>query len=558
MATCEHCGATFEQPSGPVEVTSTRVLCPACESVRRAEKAARVAGRQQAQASHGSDRLPPASPARRLGGVHRTAPAQAAPVPASTPRPRASAPPRANAAQASAANVDGEARAQPARVRARPGAPQPASAKPARGKREQHSDDVERGKKLLRQQESRITVVGWAVAFLLTGAAGTALYLVKQKKDQQTAAEEARRQQVNDFFEDLKALDITTDEGARAAILLIDDNPDVWKDEPIDADVTSKRAKAQLNLGISHDRTLLRGRLDAILSALEDPESLSAEYLAKQRREIDSLELDGKLDLLGGENIARLGAAKASATRVYAAKTLEEAKAAAKGDPAKGREALAKLSIAEEEIQRIFDKSIKANDKEAKDYYEGLYREAIKTSDALCAQVFTPEEIARAPWIDLLSGDWVQKWKRAEVKGFNHRIENGVLHATGPDADTGAKGVLAIGQGEKWRDFVLDLEFTLAKGSLDLNFRVSQQPDVTTEAFEIATDGEDAVLAGEVYNAEISLIGSQLVYREQDAVDVSPYTKELSWTKSRWGALCLVIPDGTELKLSRLRIRVLR
>jgi hypothetical protein len=480
------------------------------------------------------------------------------------PPPRATAPPP----RAPVANSAAPAKAAPARSAAAkeapPKAPPPRpSAKAAPPQRARHdedeeperSGDVERGAKLLRKKESLATTVGWVVALVLTGVAGAAVYYVQKKKHKEAEIAQAHRDEVKAFWDQMQAFDISTDDGAQKAILLADEKHELWKDEEISGDVTGRRAKAAQNLEVSDERKRLRERLSAIEAALQDPEALSAEALADERRKIEELEPSAKVELVGAEYVTKLGVLRTNASKVYVQKLLDEAKNAGRENP--GREALAVFSRSEEEIQKLFDKSFK-EDQENRPYYEQIYRDVIKASDALVAQVFTPEVIEQAPEIDLLAGEWATKWQHAEVKGFEAAIENGVLRITGPDEDTNSKGVLAIGRGEKWRDFVLDLEYTIDSGTAELYFRMRDKPDGGTESFVISTEGMNPVLAGEKYKAQISLLGSQFVYRELESLDGSTDTSETSWTKSRWGALCLVIPPGTKLKIERLRIRILR
>jgi hypothetical protein len=612
MSTCEQCGTTFAPPTGPVEVTSTRVLCPACAEARRIQKARAASAQQAARASASTPPsparpgTPAAAPPRAAGANPSSAqparasaanPASPAPrpatAPAATPKPAArpnpgpatpvparKPPPNPPAAAAPATPVPARAlaakpaplpeRAAPAKAPPSPTKPAPAPAKPAlqaRGKRAvdeeehdedeqpRHSKDVERGAQLLRKKESKVTAIMWVLALVLTGVASAAVYVMKERQKKEADARQAHADEVKALWDQMEGFDISTDEGAQQMILLADDKRELWSGEAIEGDVTSRRAKAAKNLEISAERKSLRDRLTAIETALQDPEALSAETLAQQRRNIEELEPAARVELVGAEYLSKLGALRTSASRVYATKLLDEAKTAGRADPS--RESLAIYSRAESEIQKLFDKSHK-EDKESKDFYEGLYRDVIKSSDALCAQVFTPEVIEKTPWIDLLNGEWAAKWQRAEVRGFQHSFEGGALKIIGPEADSNKQGVLAVGLNENWRDFVLDVEYTIEKGKVTFDFRMRvEQPD-NAYGYEIDTEGDGAILAGEPYTAEMSLIGSSFVYREEASLDSAPFTQEVSWTKSRAGALRLVIPDGTQLKISRLRIRVLR
>jgi len=403
--------------------------------------------------------------------------------------------------------------------------------------------------------EYRVVVAGWGIAVVLCAVAGVAVFKVRSKQAAEAAAIEERRQAVAGFWSKMQELDIATELGAQQAIQLADKDGALWKGESIEGDVQSKVSKAKQNLESTRDRNELRESLAKIEEALKDPEFLSAEFLAEQRRKIEELEPRARVELVGSEYIARLGTLRTNTARVYAAKLVEEVKGASTADAARGREALGRFSRAEEAIQGMLDRAHKDKDEEAKTYYSGLYREVIDASDTLASQIFTEEEIERTAWTDLLAGDWVQKWRAASVKGFEHRIEKGVLYIKGPDADTGNKGVMAIGKEERWRDFVLDMEFTLTKGTIDMYFRMATQPDANVHLFTLSTEGTGAVNAGETYTAKISMIGSEFMFEDSTGI-MTPMA--VSWTKTRAGEICFVIPDGTELKFSRLKIRALR
>lgn len=486
------------------------------------------------------------------GPATGSAPA-ATPVPARKPpeRPSAAADPAPPAPARALAAKPAPAKAAPAK------APAPPRAKReiAEEEPEHRSEDVERGAKLLKKRESKATHIVWVLALVMAGVAGSAVYVMKTRQNAQAAARQAHDDEVKALWAQMEGFDISSDDGAQQMILLADAQRELWQGEAIEGDVTNRRAKAAKNLEISAERKSLRDRLAAIETALQDPEALSSEQLAEQRRNIEELEPAARVELVGAEYLSKLGSLSTNASRVFATKLLDEAKTAGRADPS--RESLALFSRTEAELQRLFDKSHK-QDQESKSFYEGLYREVIKSSDALCAVVFTPEVIEKTPWTDLLNGEWATKWQSAEVKGFQHSFERGVLTITGPDADTNKMGVLAVGLTEKWRDFVLDVEFEIAKGNVTFDYRMQvEQPD-NAYGYVVDTEGDGAVLPNEKYTVEMSLIGSTFVYREEASLENAPYTQEVGWTKSRAGALRLVIPDGTEIKISRLRIRILR
>jgi hypothetical protein len=133
-----------------------------------------------------------------------------------------------------------------------------------------------------------------------------------------------------------------------------------------------------------------------------------------------------------------------------------------------------------------------------------------------------------------------------------------VFQIIGPDAATNKRAVLSTSMGDKeqWRDFVLEYEFTLSKGTATMFLRMGRTTE-KTEPIEFSTQGDNAFVAGETYDAEISLIGSNLRYVVH-SVDFKPVEAPSSWTMSRKGSIGLVIDPETQLKFTKMRIKVLR
>ncbi len=560
MPICEKCSVSFSLPEGPVEVVTTRVLCPACLREYRAAKAAKVASLQKAP----TQKTPTQQTPTQKAPSTNQRPAQ--PHAAAPPRPRTALdaepgalPPARAVGKRPLAPSESLARPKNAQPRStlpakpisakRPSEPAKLERRPAR-KPSRDREFIARETQALKKRESRTLWIGGITALVLMAAAGGVVWMVVGKKTAEQEAFAAAKKRVDDFYAQFQAMEMTTEEEAQALVNFAEQNQDIWRTEEIAPDVNSRMAKAKNTIDRMREVTSLLERLAKIEEVLKTPETQSAEALAEERRKLD--ELEAKAGMVGDEFVARVKAARATADQWYVTRLHEEAKAAAVALP--GREALAKYTRAEEEILKIYEKTVKDQNKEAQGFFQQQYREVIQESDALCASVFTDAAIEATPWRDLLAGDEVSKWRAAALEGFEHRIENGVLHILGPSPQAGALGILSIGDDEFWRDFVLDFEFAILKGDFQIYLRLGPKVDGSSESVSYTTEGPDAVNVGETYPAEVSFIGSTMAV----TLEENPTPYESSWTKRRKGAIGLVIPEGSEIRFTRMRIRVLR
>jgi hypothetical protein len=296
--------------------------------------------------------------------------------------------------------------------------------------------------------------------------------------------------------------------------------------------------------------------------SLANPAEMTADAINVLRRKLVN-EIDSKVSLMDqqfGSDVAQL---KQNTDRAFAAKLHDEARSAGnQANDVDGRlAALAKYTRAEDELVKLFEAALKANQKDLEAYFGTHFREVIDESDVLAAAVFTPEYIEKQPWKDLLSVDQGPNWNAAVLEGFTHKFDRGSLSLRGPNAAAKQEGVISIGDREQFRDFVLDFEFTIAKGEFDLYARVGGRFDDTVEwmRFSSLEESEKAsflLSANESYSGTLTYIGSAWNC-ELSAGD--PYGNEkVSWTKSRRGGIGLRVPPEADVKITRMRIKSLR
>jgi len=605
MQTCESCGASFERASDLTEVTSLRILCPACAAARAAAKAKKAA---QATAPPSSDLRPAAERPRSAAGAPR--PTAAAETPAARPAPRVaaakpagmgakpagmgakpagmgakpagmgakpagmgakpagtaakpaaaaksapstpapSAPEPASAARSSAAPMPAKKVVAGSEAAARPGRPAPKKKK-----------EIELASKDLKKKGTRELLVAIGVAFLVFAVAGGVLWKVMGTHKAENDAEQARLARIEDFRVKFFGLPMDNEEQAAALITFAEENRPIWLEEPFATDVVSRQAKARDFIETQQKRRELTQRLDGIEAILAKAAELPPSELAEMRRGLE--ELAGRAEIMGAEFLARVSKDRQEAERVYVERLISAAQAAGAGETL-DRVALTTVQQSEDELFKIFnaialaaqknrsDQELTAKKNELQEKYKAL----LELSDTTVTRFFTPDEIERTPWRDALSDEHKGEWKGAQTfKGV--RIENGEMHLIGLDPGTADAGqsILSIGDKEIWRDFVVDMEFTIVQGSAEVFFRMPLAYQENIESIDLGTD-EGQLEVGKTYTYNFKLVGSTLV--DELVGESDPNTTNVQWTRVRKGAFALSLPKGAEVKITRLRVRVLR
>ena len=109
-----------------------------------------------------------------------------------------------------------------------------------------------------------------------------------------------------------------------------------------------------------------------------------------------------------------------------------------------------------------------------------------------------------------------------------------------------------IGDREKFRDFVVEFEGTLTKGHIELCLRTPTRIDRAVEAYSLDAQ---RLTPGVPFRMTINFIGSRVTYTPENG---QPQEKTVPFSQSRKGAIAFVVDEGAELKVTKLKIRVLR
>lgn len=547
MLTCENCGKSFEESAERmVEVTTLRVLCPACTAARAAAKARKSS----------APALRPGSDAKSGAAATNSMPAKkiVQARPAATPAPARAKPPIPAPLAASPASAP------------RPGRP---AAPEKKAPEKKHRIDVESlASHDLQKKGSREIWIAFGVAVLVFGVAGGVLWKVRGQKATEKADRDRIQAEVDTFRNEFRAIDIGAEEGAGRLITFGEENKRIWAErEDLGAEVVNRTAKARDFLARLEAQKELLARLDAIEQVMARAAELPPSELAEQLRRMD--ELKPKANIVGPEFEARLDQDRAEGERVHMERLVATAEAAA--DPL-DRAALSTLATVEDDVHRIFENVYRLWDKNKQDVplsdkkkdYEDKYKRVIALSDDAVERFFTVADeetgarklttpaVESLPWRDLLAD--ASAWRTGELKGYEHSIKDGVLHLVGPDPSEDGQGVMSIGDKEVWRDFLIEMEVTVLQGESELFFRLSPVWQKNVESRSLTTD-EGYLEAGRTYTIVFSVVGSTLV-EEQQGED--PLREKISWTQIRRGAFGIAVPKNTEIKFTRLRAKILR
>ncbi|HEX6863610.1 MAG TPA: hypothetical protein VF414_12375, partial [Thermoanaerobaculia bacterium] len=233
MQTCENCGASFEPNDSVVEVTSLRILCPTCLAERKAAKARKAALQAQAPGRAASSETP--APRARPSAGHAPsahAPGTGASRPAARPEDKTGSPAlRADGAARPrpAASARSEAPA-PAATPAAPASPPPVPARKAvKGSSKKKQRVETHSSEEIKKKSSREVLVASLIAFVILAVAGGALYMAYVKKTREDTAEREKAEKIETFRSTFMAMEMTTEDGAKALIAFGEENKPQWE-----------------------------------------------------------------------------------------------------------------------------------------------------------------------------------------------------------------------------------------------------------------------------------------------------------------------------------------
>lgn len=502
---------------------------------------------------------PPVPTSRPAAKPAEGAPAKA--TPAAKPAAAKPAPAARPSAARSAKPAEEPAPAKPARPSARPSA---ARAKPARdddegGGKVQHAD-VQRELNFLKERESKTMMIVWIVTGVLVLGAGITWFIVESKKRGEEDARQAQIKLFLDFRDKAKTFDLNTKDGCFQLADFLDKrqfNGQMvpWQgNEAISGELTNLLTTANRNMQRETEKEDFFTKLEQVESVVREAASKSPKEVSEARRKIKLLE--EKQDGYGDEAKKRVGTCRLTIERVYVERLWQEAQTQAK-DPGTLRAAMVSFAAAEDACVALFENKIPDPTGELKKFGGDKMKLIYDESDAAAYQLYTADTINKTEWTDLLSGDMKDQWQSDQVGGF--RIENGVMQIVGPEQGSGKIGLASVPKKIQWRDFQVEIEFEIVKGRSDFYFRLLRRADSAVSGPQIVVGNDEGQLAP---NKKVTMIatcvGSKLSYNFPggELADVADYA--INWTKTRRGGFGLAVHPGSEIKVSKLKARLLR
>ena len=520
MAICESCGLKYKPtPESPE--------CPNCSPPQRAARPATSASGAPQSAR------PAASPARpAAAGAPR-------PATAGAPRPVAAAAPRA---------------AAPTRAPARAAAPPPPPAKHHTPHHYVHDPNAPS-----HMHFDKATKIGFGLCGGLIVLTLIVVFSISSKKKTEREADAKAKAALDSFMVQLREFDDAHNEDAAAkGLKLATDQAGIWKNSEMESEAMRLQTRLQSTIDNSRERHSVEERFKEIEAALASPEKLSPETMRDLKVKLD--EVEARANIGGGEFEKKVAATKVTLTHTTAQRLLADAQAAAAANPDNPRIAMRKSIAAEDQVYPLFNEAARNKSPEA-EFFKPIYTELVGLTDKLATETFGQGDGAQESKVmtDLLAGDpKTLGWNPTNVKGFSWQISNGTLQIIGPDPGVNQQAILAIGDREQWRYFVFDMKFTIEKGWFEMYAHLGKSINANTPVYRFSSEGEQATFdAGKSYSVRGSILGNKFVIRLTGDDTSAVHEEELSWTRTRKGAIGFLIPPGTKLTIQEFKLREL-
>jgi hypothetical protein len=504
MSTCESCGIKFEMPE---VVTSSKILCAKCAAERRAkQKAAKAAAAAP----------PPA----------RTPVAQS--VGAARPSAVARAPSASRSSTETGRVTQSSSRHAPA---------------------EHHEIDP---RKVREADAKRMAKIGWLVTGSLTLITGIVLMIVMNTHQTRDDAQTRWEQKLDNFQAEIKKVDESSEDSIKAMKDKITKDT-FWKGTRIQEAVTTRLTDLNLRLaGLIKTRSL-KEKLNAIEAHFAGAPSV--EVLAKDFHDARDQDLKQQASEAGGELEARYKATLKEVTRRYLEALTTAANAAASATTGEG---LAPFGPLEDTYRQLLHEAMApgpTKDAEAQAHYEPLWKQTYLQVNQIVEKLFDEAYQNKVPWTNLLAN--TADWAIISSSSFKHTFGAGLTLVNAPGEGSASAG-LSYTPADKWRDYVLEVEFKIDSGTLVFYTRIGDKMDTKEcPGFSVsgAKDPKVPIEFGKTYTMVISVIGNQLTVTGEG---ISYIDDNIKSTNSRKGEPGIVAQEGTTATITKMRARHLR
>lgn len=388
--------------------------------------------------------------------------------------------------------------------------------------------------------------------------------VIKNKKDEENAKIQAVVNMVEGFKKELEKVEAdenASEETIKAALAAIEANPEKWKDHTSEPHVLRIKSKLTGRLDKIKAKKDFMDAFTAAKTAVDATATTASDVLIATRQKLTDIEVGA--DVWDPAYPEQIKAMKSKIDHVLVSKMRDEAKAFAAASGGSPRQAIAKYAAAEDYVRKAVEEAKRTGNKPDEATYTDTYKALLQEADEFYNKVMTADFMESIPWKDLLGGEMASRWsKSTNVPGFACRVENGILTISPPDNGSKLQGVAAIldQQNDNLRNFVLDMEFSV-EGVATMFFHVAPPPgspdNRQSESFDLSSK-DGGVKSGDKYNLVCKYIGSQILIHFPNNDDLAKWEPNPSWSKRRKGGIAFLIPEGTRLRVTRMRIKELR
>jgi hypothetical protein len=403
-------------------------------------------------------------------------------------------------------------------------------------------------RKVREADAKRMARIGWLVTGALTLVTGIVLMFVMSTHDSgRPEQRHGEGEGLDDLLAEIRSVDLTNEDSIKRAKQKITANSKLWRGSRIHEEVKTWLDKLNGGPAIIKTRSL-RKKLDRIEAHLASPPTI--DILCKDFADVRDPELKMQATEAGGELLTRYNRAAKDVTKRYAEALRKAANAAVSATTG---EQLAPYGLLEDTTRLLLHEAMANKDAEAEAIYQPMWEQTCTEINGIVTKLFNEAYQSRVPWTNLLTQ--TSSWTPAPSISFKHTFGAGMTLVNEPGEQSGSCG-LSYTPADKWRDYVLEVEFKLDSGSLVFYTRIGDKMDTKeVPGFTVGTKNATIPIEyGKTYTLVISTIGNKLTVT---GAGIS-HTEDIESTKSRRGEPGIVAEAGTTATITRLRARHLR
>ncbi|HZN41712.1 MAG TPA: hypothetical protein VFD82_23105 [Planctomycetota bacterium] len=393
----------------------------------------------------------------------------------------------------------------------------------------------------------RMARIGWLITGGVTLVTGIVLMFVMSTRNSgRPQSDPGWGGGLDELLAEIRSVDLTNEDAIKSARDKITANSKLWRGSRIQEEV--KTWLGRLN---GARPIIVKGRALKKLTAIEAHfGGAPIDILENDFKYVRDEELKTQATEAGGELLERYNRAAKEVTKRYIEALRKAANAAASATTG---EQLVPYGPLETTIHTLLDEAIANKDAEAEAIYQQMCDETYTEINGIVAKLFDEAYQNKVPWSNLLAD--TSGWTIVPSSSFKRTFGTGLtlMKELGDQSESGG---LLYTRADKWRDYVLEVEFKLDSGALVFYTRIGDKMDPKeVPAFSVGTKNSTIQIEyGRTYTLVISTIGNKLTVTGEG----TSHSEDIESTKSRKGEPGIVAEAGTTATITRLRARHLR